>query len=137
MKRKSILLALLIGIALLALTACGGASKALDGTSWTLVSFGTNTPIEGTTVTVKFADGEISGSTGCNQYGGTYEENGDSLTLSEMFMTEMACVEPDGVMTQESVYLQMLGGAESFVLSDGQLQIITIDGDVLTFTADS
>lgn len=137
MKRKKTLLALLIGIAVLALTACGGAGTALDGTSWTLTQYGENTPLAGTLVTAQFADGQISGQSGCNQYGGSYEESGDSLTVSEVFMTEMACMEPEGVMRQETVYLQMLSGADSFELGNGQLRITTIDGEVLSFAASS
>jgi heat shock protein HslJ len=50
-----------------------------------------------------------------------------------MFMTEMYCMEPEGVMEQESLYLEMLGNAESFELSEGQLMIFMADGETLTF----
>jgi len=138
MKLKTIAL-LLAGLVVLALTACGGAGggASLDGTSWTLNDLNGSVPIAGTLVTAKFADGQVSGNSGCNTYGGSYEVNGDALTVSALFMTEMACLDPAGAMDQESAYLDILGRAASYQVDGPQLTITTSNGDTLTFTASS
>ena len=48
-------------------------------------------------------------------------------------MTEMACLEPEGAMQQEMLYLEFLGNAKTFMLTDGGLQIMRADGEALTF----
>ncbi len=48
-------------------------------------------------------------------------------------MTEMFCMEPEGVMDQESAYLEMLGNAVTFELGGGVLTIVTGPGESLTF----
>ena len=47
-------------------------------------------------------------------------------------MTMMACVDP-GVMEQEQAFLEYLQDERTFMLSEGQLQIIRSDGKTLTF----
>ena len=61
---RSVRLGAALGILLLA--GCGMLSRAssLEGTSWTLVDLAGTPPIEGTTVTVEFAEGNIGGSIG-------------------------------------------------------------------------
>lgn len=119
------------------LAACGGSSSDevnLEGTSWVLFAYRKTKPIETARPTLTFQDGQVSGNASCNSYGGSYEVNGDNISFGAMFMTEMYCMEPEGIMDQESVYLQMLGSAERFELSEGQLVIFMTDGETLTFT---
>ncbi|MEJ2486931.1 MAG: META domain-containing protein [Anaerolineales bacterium] len=137
MMKKKLYSATVILIVMLALSACGGIgaqnAAELDGTSWVLFAYRNTTPIEAAKPTIAFTDGEVSGSASCNQYGGSYQVDGDKISFSAMFMTEMYCMEPEGVMEQESLYLEMLGNAESFELSEGQLMIFMADGETLTF----
>jgi heat shock protein HslJ len=53
------------------------------------------------------ADGSISGSA-CNMYGARWKVDGNRITVTDGFSTDMACSEPDGVMAQETDYLQLL-----------------------------
>lgn len=94
---------------------------------------GRYSPIAGSVTTIKFEGGQVSGLGGCNQYGGEYKISGGRLSFSALYMTEMACESPEGVMDQESAYLQFLGEARSFEIVDGQLQISRSDGEALTF----
>ena len=64
-----------------------------------------------------------SGSSGCNQYQAAYEVNEDALTISQAAMTLMACTELEGIMEQERLYLELLGSAERFQLTDEELLI--------------
>ena len=40
---------------------------------------------------------------------------------------------PEGIMGQEQDFLQILGNAQRFELTDSQLQIYGSDGEALTF----
>lgn len=127
---------------LLALTAilagCGGAgaddSVNLDGTSWVLSSYNGSSPISGTEPTLRFEGEQASGNGSCNSFGGGYVVDGSSLTFSDLFRTEMYCMNPEGIMDQENVFLQMLGNAQSFSLEGSSLTILTAAGEELVFT---
>jgi heat shock protein HslJ len=106
----------------------------LDGTSWILMAYRKSKPLEGTTITAVFEDGQIHGSAGCNSYSAAYEVNGDKITISgPMAMTMMACMEPEGAMDQEQMYAGFLQDATSYQLSDEQLVIQFTAHETLTF----
>ncbi len=117
----------------LLLAACGGSGgDPLAGTSWRLIAIDDSPVTPGRPITASFADGQVSGSSGCNSYGGVYTVRGDRLTTSDLSTTLMACPEP-GVMDQEAAYVSILSSAQTFTLSDGQLLITGAGGDVLRF----
>jgi heat shock protein HslJ len=134
MKARHLATLTLATIFLLSVAACAlpglPTGDPLKGTSWRLVLLGGSALIPGTEITATFEDGQVHGSA-CNSYGGSYQVSGDKLTVRDLFMTEMACVEPQGIMEQE--YLEMLGMAQTFRLSGGQLQIFVSGGEALTF----
>jgi heat shock protein HslJ len=75
---------------------------------WTLNSIGGVELIPGTTITVQFAGGLLTGFGGCNNYTGGYTavDNGDgtySVTVFDLVTTGMAC--PEEIMVQEALYL--------------------------------
>jgi heat shock protein HslJ len=117
--------AVLIALAI-ALAACGGrGDDVLRDTAWELVSLAGSDLIPGTTITLKFAtatDSEpvVSGSAGCNTYGGSYKASEESLTLSGVYATERACMEPEGVMAQEQAYLAALNAAARYRVAQVQ-----------------
>ena len=105
----------------------------LKDTSWRLVTLGGAGLIPGAEITATFEDGQVGGIAGCNHYGGSYQVSGDKLTVDAMSMTEMACMDPQGVMEQEQQYLELLGSAKTFSLTEGRLEIVTGSGQSLTF----
>ncbi len=127
----------------LALAACGGpGSTGLEGTSWTLVSIGPagfpEPALFGSRVTAEFADsgGAVKGSGGCNSYSGAYDTSGDAFEVRDLFFTERACLEPEGVLGQEVRFFEILGAARSFSVS-GQRLTLGAPGDrVLIFRRD-
>jgi len=120
--------------ALVMLVACGTTSSdPLNGTTWELYSIGSYSPISGSRTTIHFEDGQVSGLGGCNQYGGEYQINGNKLTFDKLYMTEMACMSPEGIMEQEQRFLKALGDASSFEIMNGQLQISLSGSENLTF----
>ncbi|UCC86443.1 MAG: META domain-containing protein [Anaerolineales bacterium] len=125
------------GMVLLWLAACdradSDAGDPLDGTSWLLTAYGRSNPIPGTTITATFEGGQMRGSAGCNSYGGSYQVRRDKIKLDKMAVTLMACPEPEGILEQEQTFLSLVGDAQTFRLTDRQLQIFTSDGEALTF----
>lgn len=55
----------------------------------------------GMRISLTFADGQAGGQA-CNHYGGDYQLDGNTLTLSALSMTEMAC--QDDIMGAEAAY---------------------------------
>ena len=126
----------LAGITVLVLAACDStgstegttpepASEAADlaSTSWTLASVGGNPVVEGSGAGLAFDDtGNVSGSTGCNGFSGTYALDGPSLTFGPLSTTRMAC--EDALMAQETTVLEALAGVEGWEIDeDGNLHL--------------
>jgi heat shock protein HslJ len=134
MKTKTFAFASVVILAFVLLSACiaGTGNDPLAGTSWKLVSLNDMPVLKGPELTIRFSDGQIAGSSGCNSFGGSYKINGQKLTTSSMVSTMMACVDP-GLMDQEQSFLGYLQDARSFKLSADQLQIFHLNGKALTF----
>ncbi|MBN1303704.1 MAG: META domain-containing protein [Anaerolineales bacterium] len=111
----------------------GVTNDPLDETSWELYAYRKTALLEGSTITIRFEDGQVSGNSGCNGYGGRYEVYGDRITVSELFSTMMACLGPEGLMEQEQRYLGYLGTARTYRLKDGQLLVYWNEHEALTF----
>jgi heat shock protein HslJ len=104
--------------------AATGAS-ALEGVPWVVVSGLETAGWEQTPPSVTFADGTVSGSSGCNRFTGSYSVDGDTLELGEIATTEMAC--PPPVMAVEREFVDAFGqvtawrsDGDELVLSDGE-----------------
>jgi len=119
----------LVGLALL--TACNN-SVAVDpaGTDWQLTALHGAEPIPGTTITLLFSEDTISGSGGCNHYEGSYEISGDSLVLTDLFWTEMGCMEPAGILEQETDYLLTLNEGGKLQWVDDRLEFHNKSGEI-------
>jgi hypothetical protein len=98
-----------------------------------LIAYNDSPPVVGGQPTIQFDDGVVSGTTGCNHYGGSYQIEGDAITFGDLFRTEIACSEPEGVMDQERVYFDLLASADRFTVSDGVLTIFAAGSPILTF----
>lgn len=129
------LLSVVSTLALAALSACGiaGFGDPLNETSWELASVDGAAAVTDVKVTAVFKDGQVSGTGGCNSYGGKYEVSGDRIQISEIVSTLMAC-SGEGVMDQEASFLGNLEKAESFKLSEGKLEIVTSDGKTVALS---
>jgi heat shock protein HslJ len=77
----------------------------------------------------------VYGSSGCNTYTGSYRVKGDTITVGDLAWTLMACLEPEGVMEQETLVMEHLSDAQTYRFVDGQLQIFQSDGEALTFAS--
>jgi heat shock protein HslJ len=96
-----------------------GPATGLAGTSWVLASYqsagGGQTPAAaGSVATLAFAaGGRLSGSTGCNQFSGSYTTTGTDLTITLGPMTRMACT-GDALNTQEAALTRLLPDVTGF-----------------------
>ena len=107
--------------------------SSLDNTFWTMTSMAKSKPLPGAEITAGFINGQLSGSTGCNNYFAVYETQGERLILTNTGVTEMACLEPAGVMEVESRFLDYFYQVDRFNLTEEELQLITSDGEYLIF----
>lgn len=114
----------------------GAGSASLDGTEWSLVRW-REPGLEPAdfTITATFADGQVSGTSAVNTYGGSYTTGSvNDFSVSELASTEMAGPEAD--MEAEAVYLRLLQDAASFHVTETTLTLFGSDGaESLIFTA--
>jgi heat shock protein HslJ len=134
MRRKLFYLMLVMASLAFTLAACGGGGAgSLDGTDWILTSLHGQIPLG--SFTLSFAGGEINGKAGCNSYFGGYDQSGDSLDFPMIGMTEMYCMDPEGIMDQESKYLGIMSRVSAFSRNETQLRLEATDGAFLVFEA--
>ena len=124
---------------IVSLAACDGSgANALRDTAWELTSLAGSDLLPGTAITIKFAADQVSGSAGCNTYGGSYEVSGDRLDLPDLYATEMGCLEPAGILEQESAYLTALRSAAGYQIDGDKLEILDETGkEILVYFASS
>ena len=112
-------------------TAAAPEGAPLEGTNWILSdSTDLGVSLDGVTVSARFADGTVAGTSGCNSYTGPYELDGEDLTIGpEIASTQMACEDPQASV--EQAYLAALAEVSSFSIADEQLTLNNGDGDAL------
>ena len=124
------------GPGMVAPTPAGGSpdTSGLAGTAWTLTGIDGATVEPGVGATLVFGtDGKVSGSGGCNSFGGDYSVSGSTIRFSAIASTLMACDDPK--MGVEQQYLGALQGTVGFSLSGNALVISGAKGVRLTFAA--
>ena len=112
-------------------------STSLVDTVWVLTGYGDPNSLTGSqpgvmTTAVFSADGTLNGSAGCNQYSAGYTLQENQIGIGMPNSTMMAC---ETGMDQEQVFLTDLEKAASYRLGLGALDITTIDGRMLRFSA--
>lgn len=135
---KTIRFLILAGLlAAVLVSSCGPSGEMnLEGTAWELTSLAGAPLIPGTRITLTFDSQELGGNAGCNQYFGSYALNSaGGLQVNGIGMTEMACLDPEGVMQQETAYASALGSAVKAVRRGSQLILQDAAGqEILVFS---
>jgi heat shock protein HslJ len=135
-------LACLAGVSLLVAGSCGdddveaAATTELEGTTWALADDSSlGVPVGGVTVTARFDDGTLNGTSGCNSYSTTYEVDGSSLSIApEIVGTLIACSDPAGAV--ETAYLDLLPDVASYEIDGSTLTLANDDDeDLLVYEA--
>ena len=151
---------LLVGAATLLVVACGGDDDAattvpassttdapattvpspsmLAGTEWIVDRLSLNGAdyplVVGSPPTIVFpADRlEINGTTGCNNYFGAVAfAPGQEISIDQLGMTEMACVDPPELMEQEATFAASLPTIKFYTVMDDGLTMVSGDGSVM------
>jgi heat shock protein HslJ len=105
----------------------------LAGTRWKLESMGGTPAVEGSNVTLEFVDeGQVTGSGGCNGFGGSYTLEGSAITFSGVASTLMLCMD-EAVNQQETAFFAALQTAARYELADDGLTIWYGDGQEMRF----
>ena len=104
----------------------------LDGSTWKVTSYNNNRQavvgvLGDAEITLSFADGEVSGSAGCNNFHGTYVVEGDRIEFGPARTTRMTCEEP--LMTQEQQFLAALASAVTWRIDGNVLDMHRADGE--------
>ena len=118
------------GTALLVFEQIAG-EDALAG-DWTVTALRTanavSSPLAGSELTLAFADGQATGSGGCNNIFGGFTVDGQQLTIGPMGATRMACEPP--IMQQEKDYLAALDATRTFSSTSSMLTLLAEDGTI-------
>jgi heat shock protein HslJ len=104
----------------------------LEGTAWYLAN-----TVPGTSISIEFANGSLSGFAGCNSYSATYTStraggNTNNITIGPITSSQAICSEE--IMNQEQAYLAALQGATVYTINGTTLTLTTPSGP-LTFGA--
>ena len=116
------------------------ADRPLAGTTWRLTTLidgdAASSIFAGTEPTLVVDDlaGRISGSTGCNQFGGPATFREQTVEIGDLVSTQMAC--DPAVMDQEAFVFEVLGGAATWEIEGTTLRITAADGRALEYTAE-
>lgn len=132
----------------LLLSACAPAASAtpaplekLIGTEWRLTSFS----VQGKPMTIDprwvvtlvlMDQGNLSGKSACNQFGGKYTLNENQLKTGELASTLMACLD-EGVMELEGAYLNALHEGGTLKREGDKLTLTSADGKTVLEFAES
>ena len=136
--RKQTQHTLIIILVLVFLLGCSQKTTELASTEWELISLEGKSLIEGTSITLYYVDEHLGGEMGCNHYGGTpdsrkYSATRDgALTLIPPFaVTVQLCTEPEGIMEQETAYIEALMNAANFQIVNNRLEIENEAGETM------
>ena len=104
-------------------------SATLTG-KWTLTSYRISdvlaSPVADAEAYLTFnEDGTLTGTSGCNEFGGSYTVEGDQITFKEIVSTLMLCDEP--LMGQEETMQQVLTDTATYQLVDNNTLRISKD----------
>ncbi|HEX6122827.1 MAG TPA: META domain-containing protein [Ktedonobacterales bacterium] len=128
-------------VAVIVFTAWSTPPAALTQPTWTLtrlVSDGQEqalSPSQPATLRFGARDGQVSGSGGCNGFGGAYTLHGSQLRIGTLTSTAIGCLDPV-VGEQESHYYAALPRVTTYRLDGGTLTLSGDNGEVeLTFHA--
>jgi heat shock protein HslJ len=113
------------------------AAELLTQTTWHLIDAQRDallsSLIPDTTIDLQFlANGTFYGISGCNNYNGSWEVNGDRMVFQPIKKTKLIC-EPDSVMKAENLYIGFLQETATYELHDGILKLTGASACTLVF----
>ncbi|MFA7440667.1 MAG: META domain-containing protein [Sphingomonadaceae bacterium] len=109
----------------------GAGPQSLLGVEWQITEYAGTPVASDARANLRFADGRVSGTAGCNSFSGTYETGADfTIRFGELTSTMMACADP--LMQQERAVLDLLAAVTSYTFdASGGLILATPDNRML------
>jgi heat shock protein HslJ len=102
----------------------------LTGTAWRALTVAGKAPVAGREPTIAFAADRVTGSGGCNGFGGPYHQTGRDIQFGDLAMTLMGCTEAIG--STEGTFMRILSTARTATVDgSGRLTIEGPDGLVV------
>ncbi|MBK7990643.1 MAG: META domain-containing protein [Comamonadaceae bacterium] len=104
----------------------------LDASSWVVAALRGSALVTGQTVTLRFEQGRVTGSDGCNRYSAAYRQDGPaglSIDPSTQISTQMAC--PPPIDQFASAYRLALAQTRQVRLDAGRLVLLDGNGQNL------
>lgn len=99
----------------------------LDGSIWRVEKMDAVPLVEFSTLTLRFHNHKISGSSECNRLQGRYEVTGDEIVIEVLERTTEKCMEP-GIIEQDEVFVAHLVKTERFTFSGNDLKLYDTAG---------
>lgn len=108
-------------------------SAPLENTYWKLTSLGGSPIVTASSqreahLILQPANRRVTGSGGCNRLSGSYQVNGDRISLGRVASTMMACI--DGMKTEKD-FLKALGRVNRWRISGQRLELLDAAGTPL------
>ena len=138
---RVVALVLLCSAGGLGLAACGGDDSSssgddVSGVVWQLTELEGEPVPEGVTPTLEYDGTRISGSSGCNTYGGEASFDDGAVTIApELMSTLMACEPPASDV--EAAFLTVLPTVTGFEVDGDTLSLSVDDDETLIFSSSS
>lgn len=103
-------------------------SPALQGVTHRVEDINRGGIIDNSHITITFgADGRVSGSTGCNNFNGSYTQNASGLKIGALATTRRACA--PALINQEVAFLKVMQDVSSWAVDpQGRVSLNTADG---------
>jgi heat shock protein HslJ len=109
----------------------GATTVSLVGSDWHVADIGGHAVVDSSQTSMTFAaEGNVSGSTGCNHFTGTAKIEDDRVSFSPLATTRKACA--GELATQEQTFLKAIESVHRFAIDEsGQLLLEGADGQTL------
>lgn len=108
----------------------------LTGTRWSVIQYndfsgGIVTLLPDTTITIDFgAGGQLGGNAGCNNFTSSFQVDGNAVTVGPPGTTSLLCAEPEGIMEQETAFLNALQASATYRSDGSTLELVTAAGQI-------
>ena len=104
----------------------------LDGTIWKVVSLNNTPLVKSTTLSIRFHNRNVSGSSGCNTFTGRYKVDEESISIDKIELNATNCLFP-GTMDEERAFIKYLQEDANFNFSEQELTLTTKNGNIVKF----
>lgn len=102
----------------------------LDGSIWRVENIQSFPLVQYSTLTIRFHNHKVSGSSECNRFNGRYEITVNNISIEILERTDQACMEPD-IIRQDEIFIEYLERSKNYTFSGQDLKLFTPTGEEL------